>query len=181
MVGIRTRFKRDLIDMSLTLLERRASQAGFTLMELIVTLSIAAIFGRVAAFEFPALVQSFNRMDARSLVVQDIKRAQAEAITWGCRGVVTVIEGGREYTFGCDFLDYDTNIPPAADRIFLHRELPDRIILSVSGPIIFNSRGHAVDPYGDMNNVQVSILESGRAAPVAQGTLLGTGVFGYDE
>jgi prepilin-type N-terminal cleavage/methylation domain-containing protein len=160
---------------------RNKREAAFTLLELIVTLTLAAILGRVAAFEFPALMQSYNRMDARAQLVQDIKRAQAESITWGCRGIFKVDSDRRGYTFGCDFLDYDTNIPPTADKIFLERDLPDRIYLSVSGPVIFNSRGQAVDPYGDINNVELTLYESGRELPVAQGVLLGTGVFGYDE
>jgi prepilin-type N-terminal cleavage/methylation domain-containing protein len=158
----------------------RSSQ-GFTLIEMLISMTILAIFGSAAALHFRATDASFHRMNARSFVIQDLKRAQAEAITWGCRGVLSVSNDGKSYSYGCDFLEYDTNDPPAADRVFFSRKMPLGITVSTSSPLIFNSRGQSVDLDSIMANNSVLLRETieGSTITFATGTLLGTGVFSF--
>jgi len=64
----------------------------------------------------------------------------------------------------------------------LQRNLPANMTITSSDPIIFNSRGQAVDVDDIMSNLTISLIESGDGGPetFASGTLLGTGVFSYD-
>jgi len=159
------------------------NQAGFTLIELITVILVASVIGYVSLAKFGTVAQSFKRFDIRQQLVQDLKRAQAEAVTWGCRGIFTADSDGGGYSFGCDFLAYDTNNPPAPDDVFFSRDLSGDITVSISTntPIIFNSRGQSIDFFGDMWGLTVSLNDSSFGGAYATGTMLGTGVFSYDE
>ncbi|HQH25915.1 MAG TPA: type II secretion system protein [Oligoflexia bacterium] len=132
--------------------KRFLSERGFTLIEMLLLFVVLAIMGMLAVLEFRPAEASFQRMNARSFLIQDLKRAQAEAITWGCRGIFMIAADSNGYSFGCDFLAYDESETPAADRVFFSREMPMGIIISASQPVIFNSRGQAVDLSGVMTN-----------------------------
>lgn len=159
------------------------AQAGFTAIEIMVVLGLTAILAVIGISQLPSLSQPFDRMMARSHFIQDIKRAQAEAIKWGCRGVFSIADGGGNYQFGCDFLPTDGSNPPAPDQVFFARNLPAAISISVSSPLIFSSRGQAVDIFGDINNVTISLIESSDGSPqeYARGTLMGTGAFSFSQ
>jgi prepilin-type N-terminal cleavage/methylation domain-containing protein len=159
------------------------SERGFTLLEVMVVTAISVIVGSIAMLKLPSMNAVFDRMRARTLVLQDMKRAQAEAITWGCRGVVSIPVGGTSYSYGCDFLAYDTNNPPAADKVFFVRKMPSGLTISTSSNIIFSSRGQAVDIENDVNNVTVTLTDdsSGYDTTYMQGTLLGTGAFSWQQ
>jgi len=120
-------------------------ELGFSLLDVLVTLTMLSVAGIVAVPQLKSLTTAFNHMNARSYLIQDLKRAQAEAITQGCRGVFVIIGNGSSYSFGCDYLDYDTNVPPSHDSTSMVRDLPGNAIVSVPSSIIFNSRGQAVD------------------------------------
>lgn len=154
------------------------NESGYSLIELLVVLTIASIGIVIAVPDYSGLSEPLNRLNARSVVLQDIKRAQAETITTGCRGILEVINGGRGYQFGCDYLPYDNSPEPSSDEVTLTRNLPINISLTTSSKIIFNSRGQSVDSDYIFQNVLVSLQESGDTFD--QGTLLGTGVFEYD-
>lgn len=158
------------------------TEIGFSVIDLVVAFAILTILGYFAVLEFRTTELSFERMNARSFVVQDLKRAQAETITQGCRGIMTVATDGRSYNFGCDYLSYDTNVPPQADALSFTRDLPDTITLSTSGQIIFNSRGQTVDAYDAMTTISLTLADKsgGGSTTFASGTLLGTGVFSFD-
>ncbi len=161
----------------------RSFESGYTLPDMLVALMLVAIIGAIAVPRFATTDDFFHRLNARSYLLQDLKRAQAEAITMGCRGVFTIAPGGRSYTFGCDYLDYDTNVPPQADRISFTRHLPGQVQVSADAPIIFNSRGLSVDSFGVMLSVNLSLTDAagGERVGFATGTLLGTGVFSMDQ
>jgi type II secretory pathway pseudopilin PulG len=151
-------------------------------MSLLVTVSIMAILAAVVVPQLPELSQVFGRMNAQANLLQDLKRAQAESITQGCRGVFVIAADKTSYTFGCDYLPYDTAATPHSDVIRLVRRLPKHITIEVPSPIIFNSHGQTVDTYGIISNLIITLSDSshGTAEDFASGTLLGTGVFSYN-
>lgn len=159
-----------------------ASEGGFTLLQLIVVLVLSSIVAGLGTPELVKMKEAFSRFNARASLLEDIKRAQAQTITEGCRGVFAIAADGRSYSFGCDYLNYDPNPLPQPDAVSFGRTLPTRVYLSASTPIIFDSRGQAVDTSGIVNNSTVSLSEgpSGSGIIFATGTLLGTGVFNYD-
>jgi len=156
-------------------------QRGFTLANLLVTISILAISTAAALPQVSRLRATFNRMNAEAYLTQDLKRAQAESITQGCRGIFIIAPDGRSYSFGCDYLVYDTTVPPQPDNVTLRRKLPDNFLIQASQPIIFNSKGQTVDASGIISNTTITLVETGHGAArdFASGILLGTGVFSF--
>lgn len=150
---------------------------GFTILELLVVMTLFAILAFIGLPSLSELSDSMNRANARSYLHQDLKRAQAETITQGCRGIVKIAPDGASYYFGCDYLDYDTAASPTPDKLIFTRYLPNRITVSSSGPVILNSRGQTVDINDIMTSLTLTLYESSQQ--FAQGTLTGTGVYSY--
>ena len=161
---------------------RKAKERAVTLLEMLVALMILAAVGTLIVPAFAELTASINHMNAMSYLVQDLKRAQAESITQGCRGVFVIAANGNSYTFGCDYLAYDANDPPSHDVVSLQRFLPAHIRLVASAPVIFNSRGQSVDIFGIVSNSTLALEDAsgGPSVQFASGTLLGTGVFDFN-
>ena len=159
----------------------RGSQRGFSVLELLVAMAITAILSFVALPKLATLSESFNRVNAKSYLLQDIKRAQAETITQGCRGIIVVSAGGDSYSFGCDYLAYDASASPQPDKVFFVRNLPNKVTLSTSGNIILNSRGQTVDKDFILSSVTLTLWERQSGTPVsfASGVLTGSGIFSY--
>lgn len=157
------------------------NQRGFSLFETMVVCAISAILGLVASLSLSKISLSFNRVNARSYLLTDLKRAQAESITQGCRGIVNIAADGKSYSFGCDYLSYDPSATPTHDVVSFVRYLPAQITISASGPIIMNSRGQSVDTAGIITSLTISLSETDSGTPevFSTGTLLGTGVFSY--
>lgn len=145
-------------------------------------MSISAILMAIALPQMSDLKASYNQLNAKSYFVQDLKRAQAEAITQGCRGIIKIAANMRSYYFGCDYLSYDVDPNPSPDMQRFKRNLPPQITLSSDAPIIFNSRGQAVDIDYIISNLTVTFTETNGQGvnQFATGTLLGTGVFSFN-
>lgn len=156
-------------------------EIGFSLMEMLVTIALISIISAFAVPMLPDLNSTFNRMNARSYLHQDLKRAQAEAITQGCRGVFSVINAGASYVYGCDYLPYDTSTLPSPDVVSFTRNLPDDITMSTSTPPLFNSRGQSVEIGGAITNTTITLNEHEGSTinSYAEGLLNGNGVFTY--
>jgi len=159
----------------------RSNEGGFSLIEMLVVLFMVALLGASAVPQISDIGESFDRMNSRSLLLQDIKRAQAESLTEGCRGIFTITTDGSGYSFGCDYLTYDTQDPPVADDSSFVRVLPRNITITASQTIIFNSRGQAVDVDDVITTITIQLLydETGGPQSFASGTLLGTGLFSF--
>lgn len=155
------------------------NEKGTTLTELLVVMAIGGIIGATALYRYVIPESVFDRMQARDIFVQDVKRAQAEAITQGCRGIFTVAGDGRSYTYGCDFLSYDTTNPPAPDSTSFSRTLPGSVSLEVDKPIIFNSRGQAVTNAYVITTVSVELSDD-YEADYSTGIIYGTGLMSLD-
>jgi len=161
---------------------RTANQAGFSILEIMLTFTLISITAAWATPRYSDLSQTFSRMNVRSNLIQDLKRAQAESLTKGCRGIFEIDPNGESYSFGCDFLTYDTSNPPAADSISFTRTFPEGVTIVADSEVIFNSRGQSVDMFGVISNVGISLYRvsgSGSQAFVT-GTLLGTGLYAIE-
>lgn len=159
-----------------------SNDSGMTMLNLLVSLAIIGIVGFLGLPQLSVIADSFDRLNARTVFIQDLKQAQAQALTEGCRGIFTFSEGGNVYTFGCDYLGYDVSDPPSADSISFTRILPSDITISPSTQIIFSSRGLPVDASDILNTVAVTFTDSseGTDFDFATGTLFATGLFSFD-
>lgn len=155
---------------------------GFTLFELLIAISILAITAAIALPNYTELNASIERMNVRQLLLQDLRRAQAESVTHGCRGIFKIAANNRSYNFGCDYLNYDTSSPPSADSTIFARNLPIYFYAASDMTVIFNSKGQIVDEFGFLDSRQITLSEnsSGSLVDFATGNILGTGVFEYD-
>jgi len=160
---------------------RAAGAAGISLLEV---LTVIAVVGIAMQMSFPVLSgvsASIERMNVRGYVLQDLRRAQAETVTHGCRGVFSLSTAGSSYSFGCDYLDYDPAGTPSPDVVIFRRTLPKGFSLTTDGPIIFNSRGQivAVDGMIDERELELIDASTGAATTFENGRILGTGLFEY--
>lgn len=160
----------------------KSSESGFTLLNMLVAMSLTAIVAGIGVGHLNKLSETFHRLNARNYVLEDLKRAQAETITEGCRGIINVAADGKSYTYGCDYLAYDPAADPHSDSVKFQRVLPENITLAASGPVIFDSRGQTVDINAIVTNITLVLSErvGASSSPFATGTLLGTGVFSYN-
>lgn len=158
-----------------------SEEKGFTLIDVLISIAVLAILGTLALPQYINFSSSFDGFNARSYLIQDLKQAQAEAITRGCREIFSIAEDAKSYSFGCDYLAYDTNVPPQADSISFVRNLPGDVTISASSLIIFNSRGQSVDTDDVISTVSITLWDQRGESPsvITTGTLLGTGVFSY--
>lgn len=156
--------------------------AGFSLIDLLVAIAIMGIIGFLGLPQIRNISASFDRLNARTIFIQDLKQAQAKALTEGCRGIFTFYPDYTGYSFGCDYLAYDTSSPPRADTLAFSRSFPTGISVTPSDQIIFNSRGLPVDDNDIITTVSVNFVDSSgdEIYPFASGTLFATGLFAFD-
>lgn len=160
----------------------RRSERGFSVIELVVTMTIASILASTAIGQFTEINSVFDRWNARTLLLQDIRYGQAKSVTQGCRGVFTISGGGNTYSFGCDYLNYDTADPIAADTVFINRTFPTSINLSVDDTIIFNPKGQIINSSGALETRTLALTDTGGGETVefATASIYATGVFVFD-
>ena len=160
----------------------RGEERGFTVMELMISVVILAILARSAVSMTTSTLDSADKSTSEVQVVQHLRRAQATAVTEGCRGIFSISNDARSYSFGCDYLPYSTATPPVADTAFFQYYLPQGITISTSGLIILNSRGQSEDESYVLTTRTVSLTSTQglNTAVFATGTLRATGFFSYD-
>lgn len=160
---------------------RAAGAAGISLLEVLTVIAMAGIAVQMSFPVLSGVSSSIERMNVRGYVLQDLRRAQAETVTHGCRGIFSLSSTGSSYSFGCDYLDYDPAGTPTPDVIFFRRNLPKGFSLTTDAPIIFNSRGQIVAVDGMIDERQVELIDAsiGPATTFEHGRILGTGLFEY--
>ena len=162
--------------------ELASHERGYSLMELLVAMGMFSILVALALPRYMEFNKSYNREHARTLFIHDLKRAQAETITQGCRGIFTIAPDAHSYSYGCDYLSYDTNNPPTYDVVKFTRVLPTGVSLSFDNTLIINSQGKIVDTDGILDTRSVTLLqqEGGTNVPFTTGTILATGLLNYN-
>lgn len=157
-------------------------QSGFTLMELMTVILIMTVTMSVAVPQLLSLNASVERMNTKLMVLQDLRRAQSEAITQGCRGILKIASDSKSYTYGCDYLNYSTATPPVADNQIFIRYLPNLFTIATSGTVIFNSRGQSVDQSDILSTRTITLREASSGSPTvfATGSLNAIGMFDYN-
>lgn len=154
----------------------RRFERAFTLLEMMVAVSILMVIGLTTAFVTPDLLDSFNRKNAKQIFDSDMRHARSEATREGCRVVVTFLNGGNRYQLGRDHLPYNT--PPAADDVFLTRTLPKNVTVTAAQTIAFDSRGYLINSTGDP--VSTAITLKLRNVEFLNGAIYASGLVHYD-
>ena len=169
------RIRHDQTDSVLASLRK---SRGFTVFELMVTICILGLLARYAVEMTFQTLSSGNKNTARILLVQELRRAQAMAVTEGCRGIWSLGNSGNTYSFGCDYIPYDTNTTPAADVAKFAGSFPAGMTMSVSSQLIYNTRGQLVDASNALVTRTVTLSAGGSS--FASGTIRATGFFSYN-
>ena len=139
-------FSRRTVPFAITGAVIRPSDAGFSMIETLVTLTIMMILAATAIpgyMEMNAASQRGNRLHE---VEFDLRRARNEAIARGSRVVFQTSADGKSYTLGFDDLPY--NSPASEDETLIARTLGEIVSISANTTLIFDSRGFLVNESG---------------------------------
>ncbi|MDO9054592.1 MAG: GspH/FimT family pseudopilin [Gallionella sp.] len=162
------------------------TQAGFTLMELMVVVAIAAILATIAAPSFNSLINDTKQSSLSSQLVSDLHRARSEAIKRNTRVVLCVRNSaGTDCGTGTNWQNgwlicygntaCDATLPTdgsAANPISTHPPLDSKLTLTGSGNLIrFNPNG----TQGSAGNASLTLNRTWSAATAKPITVAATG------
>ncbi len=159
-----------------SLLYSRSRYQGYTVFELVITL---ALIGLILAGLTPKLSQLLNSMDRNKAIQQvefDLRRARIEAVSQGVRSIVNIQSDGKAYTVGLDYVPFSST--NTADSTLLTAKLPNKITISCSEPLIFNSRGFLVNTEG--NPVSRTIAIKSNDVPFGAATISPSGAYEFN-
>lgn len=137
----------------------RGSARGFSVIELLTSISLFIIALSVLTVQIPRIRDSFNRKQAFQQLEADIRLGRSEALARGARIVLKATADGSAYSIGVDRLPYDTS--QAADDILYNRKLPSGISLPANQAVSFDSRGSVIDGFGQMTTLSIPLLDGG--------------------
>ncbi len=145
---------------------------GFSLLELLVVLAIGSILAASVTMQYPHLVASFNRKNGLNQLEFDFRRARAESVAAGTRGVFKVEAGLNAYGFGLDALPYSD--PAAADNPKFRRQLPMGVTIAPV-TVVLDSRGFVIDPdTGSPTTGEISLQYQGEEYCAVTVSTIGT-------
>lgn len=134
--------------------------AGFTLVEAVVLISLVGILGAVAAPRFLSLSE-LEAARAHRQALSDLRYAQHQAAGSGCPVEVDFEADGyrlrqrsgcRTGSFDRELVDPATRVAPFAIR------LPEGVTLSASiDPVVFDALGRLTRPDGTTTNLVVEV------------------------
>lgn len=148
------------------------SQRGFSLIELLIVLSIISIVSGYFVLNFFNLNAAVEKSDVLQQFEYDLRRARAEAAGEGARGILKLAANGHSYTVGIDRPPY-SSAPIQADTVLYTRKIPTHFTLTLGQTIVFDSRGFLIDTNGNMTTVAYSLSGSEVTSISGQVTALG--------
>ena len=157
----------------------QGGQHGISMIELLVAMSISVLVTLVAIPYAKDLSDSMNKRSAEIQVQRDLRYAQAMTVEEGCRGIFQISTDQKRYTFGCDYLPYDSNATPTWDTQKFTRSLPKDIKMTSNSTVIFNSRGQVIDTSENLATRTLTLWL--RSTSYNVGTLRPTGLFEYSS
>ena len=161
--------------------KKSPEENGFTVLELMVVVSILAVVSLIAVPKVQELLEGFDKRDAQMALLQDLRLAQATTVEQGCQGILKIASDLRGYTYGCDYVPFSTVSPPAWDATKFTRRLDSNVRISADNVIIFNSRGQVIDETGALTSRTITMSVAGNGTPTTfnTGTLRATGFFSF--
>ncbi|WP_407312403.1 GspH/FimT family protein [Pseudomonas sp. nanlin1] len=147
-------------------------QGGFTLVQLLVALVVAALLLHLATPAFYPLVQGHRRQVAANELLSGLRSARVAAITEGQRVSLRPIEG--DWSRGWQMLVEAEGTDPDRYPVLAHRRSSGVRIVgnhwvgeavrfnSMGVPAMANGRFHFCDPGEALSHLQVVIAPSGR-------------------
>ena len=126
----------------------KGSGLGFTVIELLVGISLFSILSLIGILNYSKISFSYKKFDALSQVTEDLRIAQQQTVSEGGRGIFVIAADGKSYSFGYDYLPYNLTEPIVPDSILWSNNLPKLITVESTDLIIFNSQGRVVDKDG---------------------------------
>ena len=137
------------------------NQYGVSLLEIVVSLSVAFILSAVAIPNLPTLGDTYGRSATIQQFEFDLQRARSEAIAAGARCILSPLAGANGYSVGLDYVPYDPNLVP--DEELYRRVFEKNVVLSMSDDLVFNSQGFLIDETTeDLTTRKFSLKQHGR-------------------
>ena len=153
------------------------STQGFSAIEIIVTLTLVSILTALAVPRFSEMNRSLGRSDARNQIDFDLSRARSEALANGGRTYFILSSHGTHYSISVDYLPYNSLMN--GDFTIVNEHLPDRIAVSTSRQIVFDSRGFVIDEQGNPSSVTITFKSDG--TKYGSATLSPTGYYQFQK
>jgi type II secretory pathway pseudopilin PulG len=126
-------------------------EAGFSIFETVVVMAVVATFLSIGMHHFDDSASAFRRSESQRQFEADVRRARQEAVAKGSR-VALIMEGGNTYySVGFDYLPYEG--AATVEETAFRTSLPDGITLTLSAPILFDSRGMLIQPDGSPTTI----------------------------
>lgn len=136
---------------------RRWQSKGFTLVEVLVAISICGILTVLAVPGMMEMNHAFRRLEAKRAVRGDLAYLRSLALKEGGRAALTPAAGGYKLTLGYSpFSSY-----PGTSQDVLTRSLPQGVSLSTSDSIVFDSQGRLINASGAISSASVSLEMEG--------------------
>ena len=133
---------------------------AFSLIELLVIISITSILTSVAILNFSKLIFSIKKSQTKNQLIADFGMARRKSQKSGYRTIIQTSADGKNYTLGIDRLPFSTTSPAVADEIYLNRELANNITITSSQSFIFNPQGMLIASDGILTTGTISLQQT---------------------
>lgn len=153
-----------------------SKQNGFTLIEMMATVSLLGILMLVAVPEAISMYNSVNRNSARKSVISSVNQAKSIAQREGAIAIYETLDGGTTYRLGVDRFPYST--PPVIEEVISTGKFPVSLSVPLISKVFFDSRGYLVDSSGSLTTKSFSLKEN--SSSVTSFTVYASGMITHD-